>query len=170
MKAVIYPLEKVVLGDISITFGMKKSEAERLLGKATAVGERRYYLGAELAVSYDAQESVEFIEFLGGKEGSLRPMLYGVSVFEENAEDLLALLTEKNDGDVIDRENGYSYQFSHIGIGLYREMTPQDVEEMIAEMKAHGILTEQNPDLEADKEKALHFATVGAGVCGYYTR
>ena len=39
MKAVIYPLEKVVLGDISITFGMKKSEAERLLGKATAVGE-----------------------------------------------------------------------------------------------------------------------------------
>ena len=32
MKAVIYPLEKVVLGDISITFGMKKSEADRLLG------------------------------------------------------------------------------------------------------------------------------------------
>lgn len=39
MKAVISPLEKVVLGDISITFGMQKSEAERLLGKATAVGE-----------------------------------------------------------------------------------------------------------------------------------
>ena len=41
----------------------------------------------------------------------------------------------------------------NLSIGIYREMTPRDVEEMIAEMKAHGIPTEQNPNLEADKEK-----------------
>ncbi len=39
MKAWIYPLEKIVLGDVSIAFGMTKKEVERLLGFATAVGE-----------------------------------------------------------------------------------------------------------------------------------
>ena len=58
----------------------------------------------------------------------------------------------------------------NLSIGIYREMTPRDVEEMIAEMKAHGIPTEQNPNLEADKEKSLHFATGDAGACGYYQR
>lgn len=170
MKAWIYPLEKIVLGDVSIAFGMTKKEVERLLGFATSIGERHYYFGAELAISYDKHETVEFVEFLGGREGTLRPMIYGVSAFDENAEALMALLIEKNHGDIGDHENGHSYQFMNLSIGIYREMTPRDVEEMIAEMKAHGIPTEQNPDLEADKEKALHFATVGAGACGYYQR
>lgn len=122
MKAWIYPLEKIVLGDVSIAFGMTKKEVERLLGFATSIGERHYCFGAELAISYDKHE------------------------------------------------NGHSYQFMNLSIGIYREMTPRDVEEMIAEMKAHGIPTEQNPNLEADKEKALHFATVGADACGYYRR
>ena len=122
MKAWIYPLEKIVLDDVSIAFGMTKKEVERLLGFATSIGEWHYYFGAELAISYDKHE------------------------------------------------NGHSYQFMNLSIGIYREMTPRDVEEMIAEMKAHGIPTEQNPDLEADKEKALHLATVGAGVFGYYQR
>ncbi len=170
MKIEIFPLEKIVLDDISIAFGISKREVERLLGYATSIGERHYYFGAELAISYDKHENVEFVEFLGGREGALRPMIYGVSVFDENAEALTALLAEKNQGDIGDYENGYSYQFLNISIGLYREMTPHDVEEMIAEMKAHGIPTKQDPDLEADKEKAHHWTTIGAGACGYYTR
>lgn len=99
-----------------------KKEVERLLGFAMSIGERHYYFGSELAISYDKHET------------------------------------------------GHSYQFMNLSIGIYREMTPRDVEEMIAEMKAHGIPTEQNPNLEAEKEKALHFATVGSGACGYYQR
>lgn len=39
MKAWIYPLEKIVLDDVSIAFGMTKKEVERLLGFATSIGE-----------------------------------------------------------------------------------------------------------------------------------
>ena len=57
-----------------------------------------------------------------------------------------------------------------ISVGLYREIRPQDVLEMIEEMKAGGIPVEDNEDLEADKRRAEHWATIGFGVAGYYER
>lgn len=170
MKIEIFPLEKVVLDGVSICFGMPKNEVEALLGKAIFSGERDYYYQSELAISYDAENNVNFIEFLGGCQGNLRPVIFGVSAFDISADELTAILTQRNNGDIGDWENGYSYAFLNISVGVYREMLPSDVEEMIAEMKANGIPTENNADLEADKQKAAHWATVGVGIAGYYRR
>ena len=37
-----------------------------------------------------------------------------------------------------DHENGYSYQFENISVGVYREAVPQEVEEMIEEAASFG--------------------------------
>ena len=41
---------------------------------------------------------------------------------------------------------------------------------MIEKMKADGIPTEGNEDLEHDMQRANHWTTIGVGVVGYYQR
>ncbi len=41
---------------------------------------------------------------------------------------------------------------------------------MIDEMKAAGISADGNEDIEAENRKAHHWATIGVGVKGYYSR
>lgn len=53
-------------------------------------------------------------------------------------------------------------------MGVYREAGPEDIAEMIEEMKADGIPTEDNEDLAADIKRANHWATIGIGGAGYY--
>ena len=168
MNVEIYPLEKVVIDGVSVCLGMEQSAVEAAIGKGSLTGERCYYYDNELAIDYDDDNRIEFIEFLSGVDGSLRPMIYGVSVYDTPADELTALLRQKNDGEVDDSEEGYSYAFLNISVGVYREIRPQDVAEMIEEMKADGIPTDDNVDLAADIRRANHWATIGIGVAGYY--
>ena len=121
-----------------------------------------------MAIDYDDSKRIEFIEFLGGIDGLLHPVIYGVSAFDAHADELTDLLLRKNNGEVVDTEQGYSYAFPNIGVGIYREIRPSDVAEMIEEMKADGIATENNEDLANDMRKAMHWATIGIGVADYY--
>lgn len=68
----------------------------------------------------------------------------------------------------MDPEQGRSISFADISVGVYRELRPVDVLEMIEEMKAAGIPTEGNEDVAADMKRASHWATIGVGVAGYY--
>lgn len=170
MNIEIYPLEKVVIDGASIYLGMERSSVEAAIGKGQHVGNRFYYYGSEMAVDYGADQKVEFIEFLGGIDGSLRPIIYGVSAFDTPADELVELLKQKNDGRVNDSEQGYSFSFLNISIGVYRETRPSDVIEMLEEMKVDGIPTENNEDVAAEMRKANHWATIGVGVHGYYQR
>ena len=72
-----------------------------------------------------------------------------------------------NNGEINDNENGYSYGFLNISVGIFRERTPEDVREMIEEAEEEGEELEQE-DLEYEKRKAEHWATIGIGVKGYY--
>ena len=87
-------------------------------------------------------------------------MVYGVSAFDTDADELTDLLLQKNNGEVVDTEQGYSYAFPNISVGIYRELRPSDLAEMIEEMKADGIATENNEDLENDMRKAKHWSTI----------
>lgn len=62
--------------------------------------------------------------------------------------DLFEVLKEQNHGSNIDNENGYSYFFQNIGIGIYREIIPKKIEEMI-------------------EEPAKYWSSIGTGVSGY---
>ena len=73
-----------------------------------------------------------------------------------------------NDGEVDDNEQEYSYAFRNISVRIYRKIRPSDVAEMIEEMKADGVATEDNEDLANDMRRANHWATIGIGVAGYY--
>lgn len=170
MNITIFPLERMEIDGISIQFGMDRERVEALIGKGRTVRNRRYYYCNEMAIDYDNHDKVEFIEFLGGMDGSLKPVIYGVSAFDSDAEELLEILKQKNNGETDDTERGYSYGFLNLSVGVYREIRPEDVSEMIEEMKADGIPTENNADLEADKRRANHWAAIGFGAAGYYQR
>ena len=170
MNIEIYPLEKIIIDGVSIYLGMEQSAVESAIGKGQLAGKRYYYYNTEMAIDYSENKTVEFIEFLGGIDGSVHPVIYGVSAFDALADELANLLRQKNDGEIDDSEQGYSLAFLNISVGVYRERRPSDVMEMIEEMRADGIPTENNEDVAEEMRKANHWATIGVGVGGYYQR
>ena len=168
MNIEIDPLKKILIDHVAICFGMEKSSVDAAIGSGQLIGNRCYYFNNEMAIDYN-NNKVEFIEFLGGVDGMLKPMLYGKSAFEIQANDLFEILKEHNDGAIGDNENGYSYQFKNISVGVYREALPQEVKEMIKEATSFG-----NPmsddDIQYEMKRAHHWATIGVGIAGYYQR
>ena len=66
----IYPLEKVVIDGIPVYLGMKQSAVEAAIGKGQSMGKRYYYFNSDMAIDYDENKTIQFIEFLGGIDGS----------------------------------------------------------------------------------------------------
>lgn len=158
----------MVIGGADVCLGMDRADVEAAIGEGRPVRKRYYYYANEMAIDYNADGKVDFIEFLGGIDGSLHPAIYGCSVFDTFAEELVKLLQQKNNGEINALERGCLAVFKDISIGLYRETTPDDVSEMIEEMKAAGISAADNEDIKAEMRKANHWATIGIGVAGYY--
>ena len=167
MNIEIYPLEKVVINGVSIYLGMEQSAVENAIGQGELVGNRFYYYDSEMAIDYDKNKKVEFIEFLGGIDGILQPVIYGVSSFQTKAEDIFNILFEINHGDIDDNENGYSYSFLNISVGVYRSSIPEDVQEMIEEAAADGVPIDEE-ELEYEMKKANYWETIGIGIENYY--
>ena len=100
---------------------MTKSDVENVLGSGETYDESRYYYQDELAVDYSSKDNtVEFIEFLGGPDGEIQPEIYGVKAFQVDAEELLQLLSEQNGTDIDDSEEEFA-AFRNISVGIYRE-------------------------------------------------
>ena len=168
MHIEIYPLKKILVDHVAICFGMEKSIVDTAIGNGQLIGNKCYYFNNEMAIDYN-NNKVEFIEFLGGVDGMLKPTIYGKSAFEIQANDLFEILKDHNNGTIVDNENGYSYQFKNISVGVYREALPQEVEEMIKEAASFG-----NPmsddEIQYEMKRANHWATIGVGIAGYYQR
>lgn len=168
MRIELFPLEKVVIDGVPLSFGMTHTAVEATLGRGHAVGARCYYFHDEMALDY-RDDRLEFIEFLGGIDGILRPTLCGVSVFDAAADELLALLRERSGSAVIDGENGYAYQFPSLSVGVYREIVPGEVASMIEEATDEG--SPMSPeDIALEQRRATHWASIGLGAPGYYAR
>ena len=170
MKIILKPLEGIEWNGNFISLGCSKTEVEGVFGNPQLVGQSYYYFQNELRFDFDKNGKLEFIEFLGGVDGCLNPVIYGISAFVCNASEVEEILTEKNAGEVDDSEGEYSKCFLDISVGVYREITPSDVLEMEQEMEEDGIPTEENEDLEADRRRANHWGTIGMGIAGYYKR
>ena len=168
MELQILPLEGIVINGFALSFGMLRTEIEAIVGVGETIATRCYYCNGELAIDFDADERVAFIEFLGGIDGQLQPTIDGISVFSAGADEVEAILRRKNHNGGENSEQEYAVRFQSISVGLYCEVTPRDIREMIEEMQASGIPTEQNEDLQSDLRRASHWATVGLGKAGYY--
>lgn len=164
----LLPLIGVEFDGHSLRFGMTRAAAEAILGGAQRSHKNRcYYLGGELALDFDAEDGLEFIEFLGGAEGTLRPDLYGLSVFDTDAQELLEVL-EKRRGPCVDEDGGYTVTVPALSIGLYREISPADVEGLIREMSKMDVTTLGHVDLAAEQRRCARWDTIGLGKPNYY--
>lgn len=159
--AEIIPREGITLDGKKIPLGAHKDEIISLLGAPEFENGSFYYCGNELRFDFDAGGCVEFIEFLGGIDGSLKPRIYGISVFDTMFDIVYGTLWENNGREYMDIENGHCHIFRSIGIRIYREFTHRDFEENLRAMKAEGIPFENYVDYEADKRKAFHWDTIG---------
>lgn len=168
MNIEICPLDKVLIDGVAVRLGMEQSTVEAAIGKGQLIGKRCYYFNNEMSIDYN-NNKVEFIEFLCGVDGMLKPAIYGISAFETQANDLFEVLKEQNNGVIGDTENGYSYQFQNISVGVYRETVPKEVEEMIEEAAKFGNPMSDN-EIQYEMKRANHWATIGVGIVGYYQR
>ena len=157
----------VVLDGKTIRLEDARADVEQTLGEGENVRwNSLYYFASELRVDFDGEGRVEFIELLGGPDGALQPVIFGTEAFREPPEAVVELLKEKNGGDFLDTEKGYSYAFKKISVGLYRESIPENVSEMIEEAEADGHPLREE-DIEYEKRRT-HWATIGVGVENYY--
>lgn len=151
----------------SLCFGQSRAEVDGLLGEPEMVRNSRcYYRNQELALDFDAEGKVEFIEFLGGAEGEVSPELYGLPVFRTDAAELLDLLSEH--GEIVDEDGGYTITVPELSIGLYREITPTDVEAMVRQMANMDVTALGEFDLDAEQRRANRWETIGLGREHYY--
>ena len=91
----------------SIRFGDSREAVESILSAPETVrGSRCYYFQNELALDFDSEGRLEFVECLGGVDGGVQPWIYGVPAFRIDAEELIDLLKQHNGDDVDDSEAG----------------------------------------------------------------
>ena len=167
----LLPTEGADIDGKEIRLGMTHAEVLALMGKPEAEHADKehietYYAESCIHFEFNAKTSIlTYIEFSNGTD-AVQPELFGVSVFPMEADDLFNFLNDRNDGGVIDDEDGYSYVFEALGISIWRERIPEDVEEMIEEAKADG-----NPMSEEDSAEewklANYWATIGVGGTEY---
>ena len=166
-KLTLLPLVGMEWQGQTLPFGVSAQEADGVLGAPDQVGEnRRYYFDSELRLDFDGAGNLQFIEFLGGDGGTLQPELYGVPLFRTDADELLELLGRH--GEPVDEDGGYTVIFPGISLGLYREITPADVEAMVGEMARIDVTNLGHVDLEAERRRACRWDTVGIGRKDYY--
>lgn len=161
----VIPLTGIQFGESLLEFNMTGSEVKEILGEPQYVRERQwYYFHSELRIDFDEDNIVEFIEFLGGREGCIQPLIYGLSAFECDELELYCELERHTEGEIADEDGaGHCCIFFDINAGVYREVSPGDV----FEMEKEGLFGEE---LEAERQRAQHWETLGIGRIGYYKR
>ena len=165
----LIPLVGIVINGAEIKLGASEKDVKAVLGEPYSAGKNSlYFCNNELRFDFN-NGGVEFIEFLGGMDGKLQPTVYGVPAFQTDADELYEILKRNNNGSIDDSEAEYSYGFKEISVGIYREITPYDVQEMVADSHV-GNGTVHDEDIDEEMRRASHWGTIGIGVPNYYKR
>lgn len=171
---IIYPLQGIDIAGVGpINFGQPKSAIKKVLGRPGSNSDetRWFYNAYECRIDFDESGTIEFIEFIYGPfPERIQLSLYGIDPFRVGAGNLVELLSAKNGGEIDDREAEYCYEFVDISVGIWRDMTEKDAEEIIAEKKESDDYEYDRVWLEEELEKSRNYWTVGIGKAGYYTR
>ena len=159
------PLVGIEINGAEIKLGASEGDVRAVLGEPHSKGKNSlYFYKNELRFDFD-NGKVEFIEVLGGIDGELQPEIYGVPAFQTDADKLYDILKRQNNGGIDDSEAEYSYGFQEISVGVYREITPYDVQQMIADDNSV-----RDEDIDEEMRRAEHWAAIGIGVKNYYKR
>ena len=173
VRVELIPLKGLQIGsksDDKVQFGQSKEAVKGILGKSSTEHKNQwYYDELEIRIDFDENNCVEFMEVLAGPYcKKIEPFIYGKNPFELVDTQLLEFLTEMNNGSIDGHGAVHGYSFLNISVGIWRDMTSKDFEEMIHEVKEAGNYDLWKEELEANLERAKYFRTIGIGVKGYY--
>lgn len=159
-------LEGIEISGEKILLEQVIKETSINLGMAEQMDGVYYYMNGSVSVHVDQKNKIEYIEISTDEEYDV----YNESQNLKNMsrENLLKYLKEKNQNEMSEEENKHSFIFSNISVGLYYEITEEDVEEMIYESKADGVYDDMKDEIEADAQRAKRPSTIGIGKRDYY--
>ena len=166
----IIPLQGINLDEgIQLRFGQTINEIVTLLGEPTKEEQGQfYYEDLEIRIDFDNNDELEFIEFEGPFSEKIVPQIYNVNPFAIEANKLIDLLTTENKGKIDESEEPYSYCFTEISVGIWREFVEADIQSNIEELKNCGVYEASKEWIEQDLEKSKFFWTIGIGNKNYY--
>lgn len=168
-KVRLVPLQGVEIEKIGkIKFGDSKESILSVVGDVVEEQEDNSVLvdNLEMRFDFDENDKLIFIEIFGPFCQYIEPEMYGVKPFAQSSEQLLRILTEQNNGKLDDTEAPYCYAFPNISVGVWKEVTEND---MIDEIKAARESGEYEQWMDDDLKRAKHFWTIGIGEKGYYS-
>jgi len=170
-KIELIPLVGIQIEGIGqVDLGASRADVQSMLGAPSdALDDQYYYDELELRFDFNGQGILEFIESINGPNPEKTEIsIYGVNPYQVEVAELVRILADKNQGEVDDAEAGYCYTFLNSSVGVWRQMTEEDVQEEIEEIKADGEYEDNADMLLEDLEKSKFFWTIGIGVEGYY--
>lgn len=116
--------------EVRLTLGAPESTREESINRYGKVGIREpktdYYFDNSLQISYDENDTVEFIE-IACKNSNLQISLYGVNINKICAAEIISFLTQKKKL-VYDKNNielPYSYDFISKNLSFWRQVVPE---------------------------------------------
>jgi hypothetical protein len=175
----IKPLSGIDIQNIGkINLGQNRKDVERTIGLPNSSKIRSFndlktdssfYDMYEFRIDYDGNNTVEFIEFIYGPfptKADLR--IYEVDPFKVDATKLIEILSHHDSGKVNDLEAPYSFAFENISVGIWRQSSPLDMQELIDEKKEDKTYDIDKDWTDEELEKSNHFWTIGIGRKDYY--
>lgn len=168
-KIRLRPLEGITVGEKEISFGQTRHDIIDMIGSPDHVEKNQLFYD-NLGMRFDLDENglLEFIECQGPYPENSEVNIYCINPFRLRDNELVDLLTAKNNGEIDGFEAPYCYSFSEISVGIWRASVPADIEAAIAEMRAEGTYEESRQIMDLDLEKSKYFWTVAIGKVDYY--
>lgn len=145
-----------------IKLGMERDEVYRIFGKSGDLNLEIEWID-DYHIGYE-NGKVVFIEIPNSISPNNFVLFNGVDVFRTEAKLLVKVISEYGQYDESDRELGFSYTFSKLGIALWR---PSIFE---YEMIYDSSFKEMDKEIQLDEMKYLYFEAVSVFVKDYFKR
>lgn len=151
--------EHILLGmninDIKLNEPMKKSRNSYYLY------DNCLQIGMENGLIYDITCCI-------GEASMLRPIFAGKSLYNIEAEAVIELLSKELKENPVITEIGHSYTWKRADVSCWRQITPEEAQEVLEESKEDGDYEEMKEDIEKDILRAKVFDTITIGIEGSY--
>ncbi len=171
-KKIIEPVIRIIPthGIEIATFFMDRKMINERLGQPDLPNQPiDYYTNYGYHIHYNEKDIVTFIEIMGDMQSKFE--LYDHNPFTANTDELVKLLTEKNNGDTNLIEAPTSYMFLELGLGIFRSSTPEKYQAYMEQAKKDEpeYFVNGTPEWMLENfEKTKHFQIIGLGDKNYF--
>ncbi len=171
-KKIVEPLIRILPthGIEIVTFFMDRKMVNERLGASDLPNQPiEYYTKYGYHIHYTEKDVVKFIEIMGDMQSKFE--LYEQNPFTANTDELVKLLTEKNNGEINLIEAPTDYMFLELGLGIFRSSTPEKYQAYMEQAKKDEpeYFINGTPEWMLEElEKTKHFQTIGLGDAAYF--